>query len=196
MEAAMKRNDEPELRLVGLAETLATKHHLPHVDLAVVGIDPEAVKSIALPVLNRAVAIPFALDDRVLKVAITDPQDVRALDELRLATRQTVEFHVAAEDDVLAELRRLSRAAEAMNAAFVDEMAVVEAEEGDDDLEVDDGISEAPLVRLVNSMIFEAAEDGASDIHVEPQDDELVVRYRTDGVLHVAHRVPKRLAAG
>ena len=45
-------------------------------------------------------------------------------------------------------------------------------------------------------MIFEAAEDGASDIHVEPQEDELVVRYRIDGVLHVAHRVPKRLASG
>ena len=51
-------------------------------------------------------------------------------------------------------------------------------------------------MRLVNSMIFEAAEDGASDIHVEPQEDELVVRYRIDGVLHVAHRVPKRLASG
>src|SRR4051794_7848057 len=180
----------------GVAGSLAAKYLLPLVDLAVVGVDAEAAKAIALPVLNRAVAVPFATDGGALKVAITDPQDVRALDELRLATRQTVEFHVAAEDDVLAELRRLSRAAEAMNAAFVDEMAVVEAEEGDDDLEVDDGISEAPLVRLVNSMIFEAAEDGASDIHVEPQDDELVVRYRTDGVLHVAHRVPKRLAAG
>ena len=45
-------------------------------------------------------------------------------------------------------------------------------------------------------MIFQAAEDGASDIHVEPQEDELVVRYRIDGVLHVAHRVPKRLASG
>ena len=84
-----------------------------------------------------------------------------------------------------------------MNAAFADEMASVEAEEEEvDDLEADDGISDAPLVRLVNSMIFEAAEDGASDIHVEPQEDDLVVRYRIDGVLHVAHRIPKRLASG
>ena len=201
---ASQLRDEPELRLVDDADVgldpapmLAEGDELPTVVLPVVGVDPEAVKSIALPVLNRAAAIPFAVADGVLKIAITDPQDLRALDELRLATRQTVEFHVASEEDVLAELRRLSRAAEAMNAAFADEMASVEAEaEEDDDLEADDGLSDAPLVRLVNSMIFEAAEDGASDIHVEPQEDDLVVRYRIDGVLHVAHRIPKHLAPG
>jgi type IV pilus assembly protein PilB len=148
-------------------------------------------------VLNRVVAIPFASDGSRLKVAITDPQDVRGLDELRLATRLSVEFYVAARSDVLTELRRLSRAAEAMNATFAEEMAGAEDEEEDvDDLEADDGISDAPLVRLVNSMIFEAAEDGASDIHVEPQEDDLVVRYRIDGVLHVAHHISKRLASG
>ena len=80
---------------------------------------------IALPVLNRVVAIPFASDGSTLKVAITDPQDVRGLDELRLATRLSVEFYVAAKSDVLTELRRLSRAAEAMNATFAEEMAGV-----------------------------------------------------------------------
>jgi type IV pilus assembly protein PilB len=178
------------------APLFAEGHELPPVDLPAVGVDPDAVKAIAFPVLNRVVAIPFAAGDGVLKVAIANPQDVRALDELRLGTRQTVEFHVAAEEDILAELRRLARAAGAMNAAF-DEMVTLESEEAAaDDLEADDGISDAPLVRLVNSMIFEAAEDGASDIHVEPQEKELVVRYRIDGVLHVAHRVPKRLASG
>jgi len=225
METAMDRDDSPELRLVdeddradapqeraagdsfsralmdeeagalGLARTIAEKHHLPLVDLGVTGIDPEAAKTIALPVLKRVVAIPFALDGGKLKVAITDPQDVRGLDELRLATRQTVELHVAAANDVLTELRRLSRAAEAMSATFAGEMAEVQEEE-EDDLEVEDFVTDAPLVRLVNSMIFQAAEDGASDIHVEPQEEELVVRYRIDGVLHVAHRIPKRLASG
>jgi type IV pilus assembly protein PilB len=183
---------------VGLdpAPTFAEGHELPPVDLPTVGVDPDAVRAIALPVLTRVVAIPFAAGDGVLKVAIANPQDVRALDELRLGTRQAVEFHVAPEEDILAELRRLSRAAEAMNSAF-DEMVTLESKEAEhDDLDAEDGISEAPLVRLVNSMIFEAAEDGASDIHVEPGEKELVVRYRIDGVLHVAHRVPKRLASG
>jgi type IV pilus assembly protein PilB len=210
----MEHGDQPELRLAGdsfseelvdegladaldVARTLADKYHLPVIDLGAVGVDGEAVKMIALPVLNRVVAIPFASDNGMLKVAITNPQDVRGLDELRLATRQSVEFYVAARSDVLTELRRLSRAAEAMNATFAEEMAGVEEEQEDvDDLEVDDGISDAPLVRLVNSMIFEAAEDGASDIHVEPQEDDLVVRYRIDGVLHVAHHISKRLASG
>jgi type IV pilus assembly protein PilB len=214
MEPAMEHDNKPELRLagdsfsqsvvdegladaLGVARTLAEKHHLPLVDLGVVGVDAEAVKMIALPVLNRVVAIPFASDGSTLKLAITDPQDVRGLDELRLATRLSVEFYVAARSDVLTELRRLSRAAEAMNATFAEEMAGAEEEEEDlDDLEADDGISDAPLVRLVNSMIFEAAEDGASDIHVEPQEDDLVVRYRIDGVLHVAHHISKRLASG
>jgi type IV pilus assembly protein PilB len=214
MEPAMEHDDKPELRLagdsfsqsvvdegladaLGVARTLAEKHHLPLVDLGVVGVDAEAVKMIALPVLNRVVAIPFASEGSTLKVAITDPQDVRGLDELQIATRLSVEFHVAARSDVLTELRRLSRAAEAMNATFAQEMAGAEEEEEDlDDLEADDGISDAPLVRLVNSMIFEAAEDGASDIHVEPQEDDLVVRYRIDGVLHVAHHISKRLASG
>src|SRR3954454_16737642 len=149
--------DEGLAGALGVARTLAEKYHLPLVDLAVAGVDAEAVKLIALPVLNRVVAIPFASDGIRLKVAITDPQDVRGLDQLRLATRLSVEFYVAAKNDVLTELRRLSRASEAMNATYAEDVAGAEAEadEDEDDLDADDGISDAPLVRLVNSMIFE-----------------------------------------
>src|SRR5579885_1763893 len=176
---------------LGVARRLAEMYHLPLVDLAVAGVDQGAAKTIALPVLGRVCAIPFASDGKTLKVAITDPQDVRGLDEIKLATRLNVEFYVAARNDVLTELRRLGRAAEAMNATFIQD--VVTADDDQDDLEADDGISDAPLVRLVNSIIFQAAEDGASDVHVEPQEDELIVRYRIDGVLRVADLVPKRL---
>jgi type IV pilus assembly protein PilB len=77
-----------------------------------------------------------------------------------------------------------------------DAVAIARAEGGDDDLEADDGISDAPLVRLVNSIIFQAAEDGASDIHFEPQEESLLVRLRIDGVLHEVQRIPKRMTAG
>jgi type IV pilus assembly protein PilB len=180
---------------LGVARRLASEYHLPLVDLAIAGVDALASKTIALPVLERVCAIPFASDGKTLKVAITNPQDVRGLDELKLATRLDVDFYVAARNDVLTELKRLGRAAEAMNAGFLDDV-VVGDDVDQDDLEADDGISDAPLVRLVNSLIFQAAEDGASDIHVEPQENELIVRYRIDGVLHVAHQIPKRLAAG
>ncbi len=188
--------DEGIASALGVARRLAEQYQLPLVDLAVAGVDAEAAKTIALPVLERVCAMPFASDGSRLKVAITNPQDVRGLDELRLATRQSVEFFVAAKNDVLTEIRRLSRAAEAMSASFIGDLEGFGEEEGDNDLEADDGISDAPLVRLVNSLIFAAAEDGASDIHVEPQEEDLVVRYRIDGVLHVAQRIPKRLAAG
>jgi type IV pilus assembly protein PilB len=183
---------------LGVARSLAEQYHLPLVDLAIAGVDAGAAKLIPLAVLERVCAIPFASDGKTIKVAITNPQDVRGLDELKFATRLNVVFHVAARSDVLTELRRLGRAAEAMNATFLDTIVIGGDDDldGQDDLEADDGISDAPLVRLVNSMIFQAAEDGASDIHVEPQENELIVRYRIDGVLHVAHRVPKRLAAG
>jgi len=181
---------------LGVARSLAEQYHLPLVDLAIAGVDAGAAKLLPLAVLERVCAIPFASDGKTIKVAITNPQDVRGLDELKFATRLNVVFHVAARSDVLTELRRLGRAAEAMNATFLDTIVIGGDDDGQDDLEADDGISDAPLVRLVNSMIFQAAEDGASDIHVEPQENELIVRYRIDGVLHVAHRVPKRLAAG
>jgi type IV pilus assembly protein PilB len=181
---------------LGVARNLAEQYHLPLVDLAVEGVDAEASKMIPLPVLERVCAIPFAFDGSRIRIAITEPQNVQGLDELRLATRNQTEFSVAPREDVLTELRRLGRASEALNSTLMDDAVAIARSTADDDLEADDGISDAPLVRLVNSIIFQAAEDNASDIHFEPQEDVLVVRYRIDGVLHVAERIPITLAAG
>jgi type IV pilus assembly protein PilB len=182
----------------GIARTLAARYQLPLIDLASVGVDPKAAKAVQLHVLERSAAIPYAIEGDVLRVAVADPGNVHAIDELRIATRLTIELAVATRDDVEAEIRRLVRASEAFGAraALEEEQAQFEEEEELDDLEVDDGVSDAPLVRLVNSVIFQAAEDGASDIHWEPQEDSLVVRLRVDGVLHEVQRIPKRLAAG
>ncbi len=114
--------DEGYASALGVARNLAEEYHLPLVDLAVAGVDAMAAKVIALPVLERVCAIPFAGDGKTLKVAITNPQDVRGLDEIKLATRFNVVFYVAARNDVLTELRRLGRAAEAMNATILDDV--------------------------------------------------------------------------
>ena len=183
----------------GVARMLAARHHMPLVDLPLTGVDPRATDQIPLHVLERLVAIPYALDGDSLRVAVADPADLHAIDELRLATRYQLEISVAARDDIVTELRRLSRQSEAFGAraALAEEAALLEEEEEEaDDLEADDGISEAPLVRLVNSIIFQAAEDGASDVHFEPQEDALAVRLRIDGVLHEVQRIPKRMMAG
>src|SRR6266487_498871 len=184
----------------GLARTLAVRYQMPLVDLALTGVSDEASGEIALHVLERLVAIPYALEDGTLKVAVGDPGNIQGIDELRLATRYPLDIGVAARDDIFVELRRLARASEAFGAraaAAEGELELLEEEEEEtDDLEVDDGISDAPLVRLVNSVIFQAAEDGASDVHFEPQEDALLVRFRVDGVLHEVQRIPKRMMPG
>jgi type IV pilus assembly protein PilB len=146
----------------------------------------------------RAVALPYRLEGDRLFVAIADPTNVHSIDELRLATRYSLELGVAPREDIDAELKRLVRSAEAWErAALVEEEIELEEEEEEAaDLEADDGVSDAPLVRLVNSIVLQAAEDGASDLHFVPEDDALVVRLRVDGVLHEVQRIPKRLAPG
>ena len=183
----------------GIARTLASRFHLPFVELPVVGVEAHSVEQLPLHVLERVSAVPYALEGNILRVAVADPTNVQAIDELRLGTKFQVELAVASREEIATELRRLGRASEAFGArAIVDaEDAFLEEEkEEESDLEVDDGISDAPLVRLVNSIIFQAAEDGASDIHFEPQEDTLAVRLRIDGVLHEVQRIPKRMMAG
>jgi type IV pilus assembly protein PilB len=182
-----------------IAKALSSKHNLPFVDLVETGISDDAAQAIPLHVLERLVAVPYAVEDGKLRVALADPANVHAIDELRLATRFQLEIGVASREDIETEVRRLARAAEAFGARAViegeEELVEVEEEE-DDDLEQDDGISDAPLVRLVNSLIFQAAEDGASDMHFEPTKEGLVVRFRIDGVMHEIQRIPKRMVAG
>jgi type IV pilus assembly protein PilB len=190
--------DENVATSEGIARAMAVRFHLPLVDLALNGVDPEAAKLVQLHVLERIVAIPYELRDGTLRVAVADPSNVHSIDELRLATRFPLEIGVAAREDIEGEIRRLVRASEAFGAraAVEEELVADQGEEEADDLEVDDGISDAPLVRLVNSVIFQAAEDGASDIHFEPQEDALAVRFRIDGVLHEVQRIPKRMIPG
>src|SRR5512132_3991652 len=162
----------------GVARMLAARHHVPLTDLALTGVDKKATELVPLHVLERLVAIPYALDGDSLRVAIADPADLHAIDELRLATRHQLELSVAAREDILTEIRRLSRASEAFGAraALAEEEALLEEEEEDvDDLDV---------------------EDGTSDVHFEPQEDALAVRLRIDGVLHEVQRIPKRMMAG
>ncbi|HSJ94888.1 MAG TPA: ATPase, T2SS/T4P/T4SS family [Gaiellaceae bacterium] len=178
------------------ARAIAAKHHLPFIDFGEVSVAKEAVEAIPTHVLERVVALPYGIEGNILRVAIADPSDVHKVDELKLATRHTLELGVAPAEDIELELRKVARATEVWERAALveDEMDLEASEEEDDDLEADDGVSDAPLVRLVNSIILQAAEDGASDLHFDPQDDALVVRLRVDGVLHEVQRIPKRLA--
>src|SRR5438105_1451680 len=186
-----------------VARALASRHHLPFVDILAQNVQPEALGQITPAVRERVRALPYHFDGQTLRVAIADPADIAAIDELRLATAAAVELAVAPREDLHAEITRYARMAQNLDVKVGAEIRAIEkveeqqAEDDEsDDLEVDDGVSDAPLVRLVNALIYQAAEDGASDVHVEPQDDCLLVRFRIDGVLQEVQRVPKRLSNG
>jgi type IV pilus assembly protein PilB len=183
----------------GIARMLAGRHQLPLVDLALITVDEEAARLVPFHVLERVAAIPYAFEGDTVRVAIADPGNLHGIDELRLATRHQLELGVAARDDIVAAIRKLVRASGASGARAVVDIAEegfeVELEEATD-LEAEDGVSDVPLVRLVNSVLYQAAEDGASDVHFEPQEDSLVVRFRIDGVLQEMQRIPKRMANG
>jgi type IV pilus assembly protein PilB len=181
----------------GSARMLASRYQLPFVDLAATGVSAQAAAAIPTRVLERAAALPYWLEGERLYVAIADPENVQAIDELRLASRYQLELGVAPAQDILDELQRLGRVSEAVTTAtFEAEEAADEEPASRAELDAEDGVSDAPIVRLVNSIILQAAEDGASDVHFEPQMDALVVRVRVDGVLHEVQRIPRRLAAG
>jgi type IV pilus assembly protein PilB len=188
--------EEGLVQPVAVAMALAARHGLPFVDLETMRIDAAASAVVPLHVLERASAVPYAIEDGVLKIALSDPADIQAIDELRLASRHPVELAVASSEQVVERVRRLVRSAEAFGSRSVEDELLVEDAEDEDDLEADDGVSEAPLVRLVNSVILQAAEDGASDVHFEPQEDSCVVRFRIDGVLQEVQRLPKRMTVG
>jgi type IV pilus assembly protein PilB len=182
----------------GIARILAARHRLPLVDLGLTGVDKEAAQNIQMHVLERVVAIPYSFENDVLRIAVADPANLHGIDELRLATRFPIELGVGSRDDILVEIRKLARATEVTRTSVQEDIDDFEADQKEDetDLEADDGVSDAPLVRLVNSVLFQAAEDGASDIHFVPQEDALVVRFRIDGVLQEMQRIPKRMAPG
>ncbi len=180
-----------------VARHTAAQHRLPLIDFSTTTIDETAALTVPMRVLERVVALPYELEGDVLRIAVADPGDVQGIDELRLATGYQLELAVATRDEIVEHIGRLARAsaAQALTPTAIegefDEFFSAEA-----DLEADDGLSEEPLVRLVNSILFQAAEDGASDVHFEPQEDSFVVRFRVDGILREAQRIPRQTAAG
>ncbi|MGD8237334.1 MAG: ATPase, T2SS/T4P/T4SS family [Armatimonadota bacterium] len=167
------------------------------VDLAEVGIDEGAFAALPEKVIRRHRAIPFQLAGDVLSVAMADPSDLYALDEMRLSTPYRIQTYVSSEGDVeQAILDRLSEQTSA-NLALAELELETEEEQSDEpsteDLEL--LIGDSPIVRLVDSIVGAAVDARASDIHLEPQPAGMRVRYRVDGMLYEAMVVPRNLQA-
>jgi type IV pilus assembly protein PilB len=173
-----------------VAQALAEQHGLDYLDLACEEIDQEASKLLPEAFARRYQALPIRfVGPELVLVAVVDPTDVVASDGLRLALGLNVRVAVAAATDLEEVLTRAYREpVEIDAAAFVSE----EDEAAPEESAV---AARAPAVRLVNSLIARAVADGASDVHFEPQEDDLVVRIRVDGVLRRLASLPKSMQA-
>ncbi|HVH30440.1 MAG TPA: type IV-A pilus assembly ATPase PilB [bacterium] len=181
-----------------LAKVLSIQWGLPYVQLGSVEIDPEVVKAIPQHIAHRHKVLAIEKTKRKIKLAIADPLNVVALDDVRLVTGLELEQVVAAEEDIMAAINRYYTGGvdldEAMRQAVTTDVDI--AEEKGEDLSVQELrtlTEEAPVVRLVNLIISQAIGDGASDIHMEPHRRSVQVRYRVDGLLHDVMTPPKRL---
>jgi type IV pilus assembly protein PilB len=175
-----------------LARAVAQRFGLDHVDLTIYKTDVSALNSITPQAARRLNAVPIGRDDAgILMVAMSDPSNVLALDDLKLMTGSEVRPVVASPDDIAGLIGRMSR--------FDD--AVAEAIEiGEEELaevsEIRESADDAPVIKLVNSIIAQAVDEGASDIHFEPEGREMRVRFRVDGVLRETTQIPRRMIAG
>jgi type IV pilus assembly protein PilB len=175
-----------------LARALAQRFGLHHVDLDKFKPDLSALNLISPNVARRLNAVPIGMaEDGALMVAVADPSNVLALDDLKLMTRHELQPVVASPDDILGVISRMSHLDEA-----VAEAVEKGEEELPEEIEIRESAVEGPVIKLVNSIVAQAVEDGASDIHFEPDGRDMRVRFRVDGVLRESTRIPRRMIPG
>ncbi|HEX6261533.1 MAG TPA: ATPase, T2SS/T4P/T4SS family, partial [Actinomycetota bacterium] len=177
-----------------LVEALAHQIGLQFVDLSEHGVDASAVALVPEQVARRHRAIPIAFEDSTLVVAMSDPSNVIALDDIRTITGFEVRAVVATAADVDEAINKYAKLDQS-----VEDIAHQAAGAADEDLDLDAmeaAVEEAPIVKLVNLLITQAVADRASDIHVEPAEKDVRIRYRIDGVLHEVMRSPKNIQNG
>jgi type IV pilus assembly protein PilB len=176
--------------------TLAEQLGLEFVDLATYPVDPSAARLVTDTLARRYLALPIGWWEGRLIVAMADPSNVFAIDDIRTLTGAEVRQVVATAEAVTAAINKYHRRdseAEHMSA----EASASSAQIDDDRLSsIKEVREDAPIVRLVNLLITQAIADRASDIHVEPTGKDVRIRYRIDGVLHEVMRSPRNIQNG
>jgi type IV pilus assembly protein PilB len=180
--------DDGVVTEIELAEALAEAYGLKCVDLVGYPIDAAATVKIPFPLARRHKVLGISIDDEEIVVAVADPGDVLALDDVRAATGLTVRPVVGARDELSKAIDRFAR-----SETDLDDVAATLA--GDDAQAFASSLEsigdEAPIVRFVNGLIEQAIDNRASDLHLEPTADDLRIRFRIDGVLHEIETVPR-----
>jgi type IV pilus assembly protein PilB len=176
-----------------LSRAVAERYGLDHVDLSAYQVDMAAANLISVNTARRYQALPVGfIDKETLLVAMADPTNVLAVDDIQIATALDCRVAVAAEEDIEALIGRLNT----LQSAVSEAVSEGEAEAQDELAEVADievSAEDAPVIKLVYSILGQAVGEGASDVHFEPDEGEMRVRFRVDGVLREAAHVPKRM---
>ena len=178
-----------------LSRAVAERYGLDHVDLSAFQVDMAAANLISVNTARRYRALPVGfVDQDTLLVAMADPTNVLAVDDIQIATALDCRVAVAPEEDIEALIGRLNTLQSAVSEAVTEGDAAAD-EEGElaevADMEV--SAEDAPVIKLVYSILGQAVGEGASDVHFEPGEGEMRVRFRVDGVLREAAHVPKRM---
>jgi type IV pilus assembly protein PilB len=176
-----------------LARALAERYGLDHLDLDIFPVDMGAANLVANTAAKRYQAVPVAfVDKRTLLLAMADPSNVLAVDDVAIMTGYEVRVAVAAPEAIGDLITRMARLDDVVSG----EAAIEDAEDSAEVVNLRETADDAPVVKLVNQIVAQAVELGASDVHLAPDGHEVRVRVRVDGILQDITTVPRRMAAG
>jgi type IV pilus assembly protein PilB len=169
----------------------------PAIDLKSLNIDTELTK-IPIDIMLKNHAIPVKRKGNVITLAVADPYDINSMDEMAFIAGSQIDVVIVRESELIAKLEEISQSGQDLEDVMAemgaDDMSVVEAEEfQSDENTLASASEEAPVVKLVNLILLDAIKRGASDIHIEPYEKVLRVRYRVDGVLQEIMRPPMNM---
>ncbi|MBN2839598.1 MAG: Flp pilus assembly complex ATPase component TadA [Coriobacteriia bacterium] len=172
----------------GILSVMAKQIGIPYINFAEQRPDANAIALVPRDLASRYTLMPIEIADDRLVVAMADPQNVLALDDLRIITGYEIQPAISTKDDIVAAVEEYYKVATTITDSDRDESDDLKQVLLEDMTEITD---DAPIVKLVNYIINKAVADRSSDIHIEPQEKDLRVRYRVDGVLHEMMRSPK-----
>ena len=179
-----------------LSRAIAERYGLDHVDLNLYHVDMGAANLVSVQTARRFHAVPVGyVDTETLLLAMADPANVLAVDDVQMMTGLSCRVAVAAEVDIENLISRLNSLESAVSEAVSEDEAEVDLNAADV-TEMRESADDAPVIKLVYSILGQAVNEGASDVHFELEERDMRVRFRVDGVLSEVARVPKRMIAG
>jgi general secretion pathway protein E len=179
-----------------VTEALSSQLHLPIVAASEYPELPVLEERIAMRFIKESRSLPLHEDDTKLVLAMTDPLDTYVRNAFQLVTQRQIVAHIAVPSEMDAAFERLYGSGKTSMDQIVGEAQTRDDDSGSEDLQqLKELASEAPIIRLVSLIISHALEARASDIHIEPFENRLIVRYRVDGVMHEVESPPRRFSA-